>query len=71
MKRPFTFLIFNIMYCSVFFGITFPVGMWLVFKNTELFSSDGVFYARKGIDFGVICGIIIWFIYRFNLHQRK
>lgn len=71
MKRPFIFLIFNIVYCSVFFGATFPVGMWLVLKNAELFSSASAAYAKQGISFGVICGVAIWFIYRFNLHQRK
>lgn len=47
MKRPFIFLIFNIIYCSMFFGITFPLGMWLVLKNMELFSSDGFFMPNK------------------------
>ncbi|MFU0815173.1 MAG: hypothetical protein ACFWUG_14160 [Rahnella inusitata] len=69
MKRPYIFLIALVVYCSVGFGIGMPFAIWLVIKDSSRINFFD--YAFFSAVFGSFCGLIIWIMYRFNLHQRR
>jgi hypothetical protein len=69
MKRPVTLLIVLIIYCSTGFCIGIPLAIWLAMKDTT--GINFISYAVFSAIFGAFCGVVIWIMYRFNLHQRR
>ncbi|RLM22758.1 hypothetical protein BIY28_08605 [Brenneria goodwinii] len=67
MKRPFIFLIMLMVYCAFGFGLGMPFAIWLSVKDST--GINFVNYVFFGAFFGAFCGVIIWLMYRFNLHK--
>jgi hypothetical protein len=69
LKKPFLFFIYLLFYLVLFFGLAFPFGGWLVLGKEEMTLLELISSARLGALWGGGCAIVLWFMYRFNLHK--